>query len=255
MPRVTVTHGPDRTASAEVDTTTTVVQRRSTDARVLGSLLVTFGIGWFLRQVGVDLSWEAIIAGVLLALGLNMMITPRAGSGTKLWFLGVGLTLALASISSVSTAFPGGGVDDRYLTPISRSELLTHYEQAAGEFTLDLTQVADELPPGETAVEVELGAGRISVIVPADVGVRVESKFTAGQLQIFGQEIADGVLKEKVWVSPDYATQERKVVLRLETSFGQILVGRAGEPLVAGTNGERGNGFDFNFEFDGRGSR
>jgi len=208
---------------------------RATDARVAGGLLLTFGTGWLLRQVGLSLSWEAIVAGVLLALGVAMMVTPRGGHGAKLWFLGLALTLGLASMSSVSASFPAGGISDKYVTVHSIEELQPRYEQLGGQFTLDLHEI--ELPVQTTRrVATELGAGRLIIEVPDNANLLLISRLTAGDVWVFGKQVTSGVFQqEPTRVDGNDPVAKRLLEIDAKVTAGEIIVIHHGDPLPHNT--------------------
>jgi hypothetical protein len=229
---VTVTRGDETGTVVAPADATTVVQRRSADARVAGGLLLTFGTGWLLQRLGLDLSWEAIIAGVLLALGVAMMVTPRGGHGMKLWFLGLALTLGLASMSSVSTAFPGGGLGDHYLTVHSVSELKPSYEQLGGRFTLDLNEVAFK-DHSSTPLKIELGGGQLIVVLPENVDLEVTGQVVIGDIWGFGEPLARGPFLQRASrdVPGNDTGAQRVVRLSATVTFGEIAFIHKGDPL------------------------
>src|SRR5438105_15425079 len=88
-------------------------RRRSTDGQLLGLLLLGFGVAALLRESGVFLiKWEAILAGVLVALGLGLVVTARRGR--RVWPVALAVALILAlSACSPSFHFPllvGSGI-------------------------------------------------------------------------------------------------------------------------------------------------
>src|SRR5688572_1090833 len=110
-------------------------RERSVDTRVVGGLLLSFGVGWLAMESGMlGMSWTSLLAGVLLLLGVGMVVTPRAGHGGRLVALGIALTIALASISSLRVHV-GGGVGDTTERPAVAADIPDRYEQTAGELT------------------------------------------------------------------------------------------------------------------------
>src|SRR2546422_651179 len=58
--------------------------RRSGDGQLLGPLLLGFGVVALLRESGVfQVKWEAILAGLLVTLGVGLVLTAR--TGRRIW--------------------------------------------------------------------------------------------------------------------------------------------------------------------------
>src|SRR5688500_1116110 len=75
---------------------------RSADGQLIGTMLVASGVAWLLQRSGVvDFSWETLLAGLLVILGVGMVVTARRGGGMGLVAIGLALTIALASTSSI----------------------------------------------------------------------------------------------------------------------------------------------------------
>ena len=58
-----------------------------------------------------------------------------------------------------------GGVGDRQYRPTSMAELRDHYQLGAGQLDIDLRDL--DLPPGDTPLEIDVGAGQVRLAVPA----------------------------------------------------------------------------------------
>jgi phage shock protein PspC (stress-responsive transcriptional regulator) len=192
---------------------------------VSGATLVT-GVLLALRLSGVEsLTAPRILAVALLVVGGGLLV--GAWVGRARWLIVVGLALALAL--GVSVAARDAGLDDglgeRTWTPTGDAS----YALGAGEAVLDLSS----LPATGTAeVDVELGVGRLLVLVPRDVRVTGAAQAGVGELlQVFG----DG--RRRV-LNPDDDTDVRErfsfpgeaggptVELDLEVGMGQIEVRR-----------------------------
>jgi hypothetical protein len=111
--------------------------------------------------------------------------------------LGIGLTGVLVMASAVepwvqrarefqaSSFAPlklgkmGGSVGDRHFAPASLAELQPMYGLGMGELTLDLSQL--DFSDTTRDVELQLGMGKIAVIVPADVNVEVHGQAAMGK--------------------------------------------------------------------------
>ena len=188
--------------------------------------LVT-GVLLALRLSGVEsLTAPRILAVALLVVGGGLLV--GAWVGRARWLIAVGLVLALALGGSVAAR--GSGLDDglgeRRWTPTGDAS----YALGAGEAVLDLSALR---PRTTSEVDVELGVGRLLVLVPRDVRVTGEAQTGVGELvQVFD----DG--RRRV-LNPDDDTDVSKrfvfdgddeagpvVELDLEVGMGQIEVRR-----------------------------
>ena len=195
----------------------------------LGALTVSLatlltGVLLALRLSGVDaLTAPRIISVALLVVGGGLLL--GAWVGRARWLIAVGLVLALALGASVAARSSGldDGLGDRRWTPAGDAS----YALGAGEAVLDLSA----LPPGRSEVDVEVGVGRVLVLVPRDVRVTGEAEAGVGELL----RVDDG--RRRV-LNPDDDTDVRErvffagepggpqVELDLEVGMGQIEVRR-----------------------------
>ena len=125
-------------------------------------------LGFLIALVGVS--------AVVLALGLSGRASGFSG------FLTVVLGLLLIVSSAVSQIEVRDGVGERTWTPVP-STGVTSYELGAGEATLDLRQLdsaaASTVPQ---RVEVEMGAGDLTILVPNALDTRVDASVGFGDI-------------------------------------------------------------------------
>lgn len=137
--------------------------------------------------------WLLLAAGAwIVVLGLAIIVAGARGRSSG----GVGFLAVVALILTVpvATAYNVGGslhgwnwgagpvvaVGERDLQPRTVDEAERGVRIGAGDVTLDLTEVP--LIPGRTVeVPVNIGAGDVDLIVPADAAVEVEVYVGAGQ--------------------------------------------------------------------------
>jgi len=103
--------------------------------------------------------------------------------------LDLDLEVGVGSIR-IETRAPGetGSWGLNTFTPATAADLADGVEQGTGDLTIDLRQLElDE----DTAYRVQLGAGRIEVIVPDSLNVNIEAAASAGSITLF-DSIQDG---------------------------------------------------------------
>lgn len=208
----------------DVPATETPPEPRSTfGAVVAGLLLLAVGLVWLLDAVGVvEVRPSIVLPGLLAVLGAALIAGSFTGRHSGLVGLGVFLTI----LTVLAAAFPGnilrGGIGDRHYRVASQSELAESYGVGLGELTLDLS----ELELTEAArVDVNVGAGEVTVILPPDLPVRVEAAAGAGEIDVLGEQ-AEGVNVARDFTDPDFTERGVGLTLDIGVSAGQIQVER-----------------------------
>lgn len=158
---------------------------------VAGAILVLVGLAWLLQATDVvDISVGTTLAILLIGVGIGLVALSPTGRHGGLIVLGGVLALLLAGATSIDLRLEGG-VGERTERPRSAAELEGEYRLGVGELTVDLSAV-DLHAAGVETIEVSVGIGELSVIVPQEASLRVEGHVGVGQLNLLGQE-HDGV--------------------------------------------------------------
>ncbi|MGZ5291362.1 MAG: LiaF domain-containing protein [Actinomycetota bacterium] len=158
---------------------------------VAGVVLVLIGVGWLLEVLDVvEFPWEVLLPAALIAVGVALLLTARAGAGHG-GLIATGIVLSVVLLVGSALDLPiGGGVGERTERPTSASQLLDEYRLGIGQLTLDLTDLsAAELASGGThRTRARVGIGQLVVLVPEGVLVRVEARAALGNVVVFDQE-------------------------------------------------------------------
>jgi phage shock protein PspC (stress-responsive transcriptional regulator) len=183
---------------------------------VFGLLLIGIGAIWLLNELDVRVPrWDVVLAVSLIAIGLATVASAgRRGAG-GLVVLGIFVTLALASISAVDVSVDGA-FGDRDVNPQSAAALEDSYSHAFGSMTVDLTDVS--FARGTTHLDVSIAFGDLRVLVPDDIGLRVEGSTVFGSLRVLGREWSG--FTNETWESDNYDGATRRLDLKLSTAFG-----------------------------------
>ncbi|MDT0330713.1 PspC domain-containing protein [Nocardiopsis lambiniae] len=122
------------------------------------------------------------LAGGLGLVGLFAVVGTWVGNPRGLGFLGVLLTLALVTVSTVDVTRMRIGEEVWRPTTVAAAEAGEH-RLTMGDVTVDLTALED-LEPGEGVdVSAGVGAGRVLLVLPDDARVELTATFGAGVLQ------------------------------------------------------------------------
>jgi len=169
------------------------------------------------------LVWTLIVAS-LVGLFTVLVAVRRAWA--------VATAVAVVAVVTVMTAALtrfDGTVGERIEQPSSMAELDVP-DMAAGRLVLDLTEL--QLPPGVTSIPIDMGVGRMEIVVPTDVQVRASATVGAGQAEIFGSTRSGVSVELTRVISPQGATT--MLDFDLELRAGQVRVcqeapGRGGQ--------------------------
>lgn len=130
------------------------------------------------------------------------------------------ILIAAAVFAAAFHVHLGRGVGDRTYVASGVQDIHRNYNLGIGNMVVDLSNA--QLPAGETHVAARLDVGKLDVIVPKDVAVRINGDAQAGQLDFFG-DIKDG---RNVNATVDQ-TGNRVLVLDVHVGAGAVRVTRA----------------------------
>ena len=196
-------------------------------AVLLGGLVTR--LTWDEHPLG--LSLQAGLAAALIVLGTGIAVSSflgRTGAGS------VFLAIVTAGLLAGSAALPrdiGTHWVDTTWRPAAVADVGESYDLGTGDGTLDLSRL--HLAEGQTvSTDAEVGAGRLRVIVPSDVTVKLSIDVGLGDVQLPGEDQKDvdvepGKHKE-VTLSPVSGAKDTGTLkLDLQVGVGQVEVSRA----------------------------
>lgn len=200
-----------------------IEERNVSLATVLfGLILVTIGGLWLLDVTSLmDITWTLVGSVILILLGVLLIVAAREDAHGGMIFLGIVLS-AIVLLGSLAT-WPSfdGGVGDRMIAPSAVEELDEEFTWAIGSQEVDFTGM--EFPDGETEVVVRLGTGTLEVMIPDDVGYRIEWSVGLGSADIL-DESHTGFGLGNTYVSENIDETEAVLVLDLEVGLGDMEV-------------------------------
>ncbi|MEV3992162.1 PspC domain-containing protein [Streptomyces sp. NPDC049837] len=187
------------------------------------------GLSWGSQPLGVCLQIGLVCALVVFALGLVAgSFLGRTGVGTV--FMTVVTAVLLAGASLIPRQ-----IDTEWIRtdwkPATAADLRPRYELGTGVGTLDLSRLA--VPAERTArTAAEVGAGRLHVVVPRNVTVKVRAQVGLGDLRLPSEpaddvDVAPDREVTRTIAPPRGAAPAGTLDLTLEVGLGQVEVSRA----------------------------
>ncbi|WP_031034903.1 PspC domain-containing protein [Streptomyces sp. NRRL F-5650] len=184
---------------------------------------------WDQHPLGASL--QTGLACALAVFGLGIAVSAflgRTGAGS------VFLAIVTAGLLAATTAVPENVGTEWVRTtwkPLVAADVRDQYEVGAGSGTLDLSRL--DLAEGQTvSTRADVGMGRIRVVVPQDVTVRLSVEVGVGDIQLPGDDkkdvdVAPGKHKE-ITLSPAEGGKGAGILdLDLQVGLGQAEVTRA----------------------------
>ncbi|GAA3374542.1 PspC domain-containing protein [Streptomyces sannanensis] len=206
--------------------------------RSIGGLVLLLAL--IAGGLGTGLSWASLPIATSLQIGLASALLVFAVGLVVSSFLGrTGFgTIMMACLTAVllagAAALPKSITSEwtrSTWTPASVATVQHRYELGSGVGTLDLGGLA--VPAGRTLTTgAEVGAGRIKVVVPKDVTVKIDAEVGLGDIQLPGEgkhdvDVAPGRKTVRTLPPPAGAKPAGTIELRLQVGLGQAEVTRA----------------------------
>jgi len=181
-------------------------------------LLVLFGSALMFAAgfMGAGLGGGTAAAAGVVAAGAVLVVGAFVGRVRWVILPAMSLALGVGVVAAAGLSLEGGWGERDY-RPASAAALQDRYELAGGEMVLDLRRA--DLPRGDTPLELDLGMGQATLVVPKGVCVASKAEVGAGAVDVFGDTTA-GVNVD--W--DDQPEGRRRVVVDADVGFGALLV-------------------------------
>jgi phage shock protein PspC (stress-responsive transcriptional regulator) len=213
--------------------------------RSLGALLMFVGLVTALMyQNWVSFSSATLFASALIIVAIGLIAGSWFGRPMGFIFIGLCLTGLLMTASVFSDTW-GSGTGTRQFSPLSLNELQPSYKLSAGEIDLDLSKTP--FTAARTNIALNVGVGKIDVLLPRDVAVEVRAHTKGGSIVLFDKTIegTDITTTRRVPAAVPAAVRggsrpgaaaavpvsvaPRTVVLNTAIGLGEIVVHRIGD--------------------------
>ncbi|HUF31982.1 MAG TPA: PspC domain-containing protein [Acidimicrobiales bacterium] len=186
------------------------------------SLLLLWGAAATLeaaRAARVDL--QVVLGLSVVIVGIGLIAGTWFGRPRGLIALGVTL-LALTVVIAVVDIPLRGGVGERRWSPAAASEVEGSYRLFVGDAVLDLSDVSFR---DDREIEVRMGLGALTVIVPDEVDVEMRARVSLGELDAFGHQDQGAGNRRRATIEGDADGPTLRLVARL--GVGTLEVRRA----------------------------
>jgi hypothetical protein len=188
------------------------------DRIVVGLLIGAVGVGWLFDQAGVSVPWRMFPAAAVVIIGLALLATLLGGRGRGA-LVGLGIILTAVAVAvGVGADRYAGPVGDLVVAP-TVAEWPVQQHISAGTVTVDLTR---HPMPEAGQLQVDVGAGRIILVLPAEATAGINASATAGTITLDGVKVGDGL--DVRWVHPSNSSPSSSVQLELHVGLGDIEV-------------------------------
>jgi phage shock protein PspC (stress-responsive transcriptional regulator) len=196
----------------------------------IAALLIVVGLlALFTNVTDWDIGARGFLGSALLVVGLGLVAAAVTGGRTArggLIALGVVLSLALITASTVNWSGTRAGVGDRTYRPATVAEVRDLYRGGVGDMTVDLRRLDLSDLDGPVTTRVEHGVGDLQIVVPPSADVRLEIEHGLGDVEVFDRgSDTDGFFPgtgSRPWTDDG----EAEFVLTVNSGVGDVEVSR-----------------------------
>lgn len=183
-------------------------------AVIVGSGVLAVGSAW-----ATGMGSGAIVAGVVLVLGIALVVAAFRGGAR--WLILPALAVALpASVVAAAGVDFHGGVGERSYHPQTVEEVHDSYRLGLGRLEVDLRDV--RFPAGDHPLELRAGTGQVEVIVPKDLCVSTKARIGVGYVGALDRE-SGGV--DVDWTNdPAAPARVPRLVVDGDVGLGALLI-------------------------------
>ena len=157
----------------------------------LSAMIATLGGLSIVDLSGVAVPVTAYVVAALAVVAAGLILGAWIGRSRGLIALGIVLAVGIVPAAVVDVVAGSDWGDwrnahDLRVHPQVPSDLDPVYDYGAGSIRIDLTDL--DFEGEELGTRIDLGAGEVVIMVPADVDVTVDASVEVGDLQVFDQQ-------------------------------------------------------------------
>jgi phage shock protein PspC (stress-responsive transcriptional regulator) len=187
-------------------------------------IAVALGSLGLLHASGVDITPATYPAVGLAVVAVMLILGAWYGRGGGLILLGLMFTFGLLIVSGIERI----DLQNTTVRINQASDLSDRYTQGAGDLTIDLSEVTDIEQLRGQKIEVEVGAGDITVLMPPGVTTRINAEIGYGSLTLYDRKVAGGGGIDQQFTHSSPQQPEGKpaplVILNIANGYGDVKV-------------------------------
>jgi phage shock protein PspC (stress-responsive transcriptional regulator) len=164
-----------------------------------------------------DSNWTTYVAVALGVVAVGLLVGTFFGRPGPLIPIGI----VLAAVLAVGSLMPSAGMGEKVIDPLTADSVEGSYEHGLGELRFDLTHVNDVDQLLGSTIDLENGAGDITVTVPHDLNVAIDAQVDGGEIRAFGRK-TNGT--DVSLVQPADDPDQPALTLHIRQTFGGIEV-------------------------------
>jgi phage shock protein PspC (stress-responsive transcriptional regulator) len=170
-----------------------------------------------LASESTESNWTTYVAVALGVVAVGLLVGTFFGRPGPLIPIGILLTILLA----VGSLMPSAGMGDKVVQPLTAGSVDGSYTHGLGGLRFDLTHVNDADQLLGSTIELENGAGDITVTVPHDLNVAVDAQVDAGEIRSFNRRTSG---TDVTFVRPADDPGQPTLTIKIRETFGGIEV-------------------------------
>jgi hypothetical protein len=170
-----------------------------------------------LASESTESNWTTYVAVALGVVAVGLLVGTFFGRPGPLIPIGILLTILLA----VGSLMPSAGMGDKEVEPLNAASVDGSYRHGLGDFRFDLTHVNDAEQLLGSTIELENGAGDITVTVPDDLNVAIDAQVDAGEIRTFNRKTSG---TDVTLVRPADDPGQPTLTIKIRETFGGIEV-------------------------------
>ena len=190
-------------------------------AVVSGALIALLGALLLLDALDlIELRASMILPSVLTLIGLALIIGAFNGPHPGMITAGVFVTIGVLAVAATPPEAFSGGVGGQEVRVADEADLDASYQVGVGELTIDLS---DLVLTDSKVVQVNVGAGNLTITLPPDMAVDITALASAGRVDLLGEN-GNGVSVTRTYTSEGFESADVTLTLDLEVAAGNIEV-------------------------------
>ncbi len=170
-----------------------------------------------LASESTESNFTTYVAVALGVVAVGLLVGTFFGRPGPLIPIGILLTILLA----VGSLMPSAGIGDKRVEPLTAASIDGSYRHGLGGLRFDLTHVNDADQLLGSTIELENGAGDITVTVPHDLNVTIDAQVDAGEIRSFNRRTSG---TDVTFIRPADDPDQPALTIKIRETFGGIEV-------------------------------